>query len=88
MYDTMVQNCSETCPGNRHNRDVPFTVPSVHLPLFGTMAKALRREQAIFLLDQRGFEVNATDSVSNLADRKTICDANLQIVLAQQAAWS
>ncbi|CAM9980594.1 unnamed protein product, partial [Scytosiphon promiscuus] len=37
-------------------------VPPMHLPLFGTMAKALRREQAIFLLDQRGFEVNATDS--------------------------
>lgn len=35
----------------------------MHLPLFGTMAKALRREQAIFLLDQQGFEVNATDSV-------------------------
>ena len=41
------------------------TVPSMHLPLFGTTAKALRREQAIFLLDQQGFDVNATDSVRN-----------------------
>lgn len=46
------------------NIDVLLAVPPMHLPLFGMMAKALRREQAIFLLDQQGFEVNATDSVS------------------------
>ncbi|CAM9873760.1 unnamed protein product [Pylaiella littoralis] len=37
-------------------------LPSMHLPLFGMIPKVLRREQAIFLLDQQRFEVNATDS--------------------------
>lgn len=44
-----------------------FAVPSVHLPFFGTMAKTLRSEQAVFLLDERGFDANATDSVSERA---------------------
>lgn len=39
-------------------------VPPLHFPFFGTMAKALRPGQAVFLLNERGSDVNATDSVS------------------------
>lgn len=40
-----------------------LTVPSVHFPFFGSMAKSIRPEQAIFLIDEQGINVNATDSV-------------------------
>lgn len=39
--------------------------PPLHNPFFGGLAKAMRPEQAIVLLDGRGFDANATDAVRN-----------------------
>lgn len=49
-----------------YDRDPPSIPigPDRHLPFFGNMARVLRPEQAVVLLDERGFDVNATDAVS------------------------
>lgn len=44
--------------------DVIWTlVPAVHNMFFGSLAKSIRSEQAVVLLDEQGVDANVTDTV-------------------------